>query len=355
MKKYLFCMAAAFIFCIFCAHSDNVTHYHTVKKGETLSSISRKYNVSIASIRALNNIRTSVIYPRQKLIIRNASGLSYKTAGAEWGYETIYYRVKRGDNLWGISRKFNVSISQIKKANKLRSDKLSVGQRLRINVPRTLPAIETPEPIMAVSDKVYHTVKKGETLQGVASRFGVTPEELKRANLLDDRDFKEGQILVIPNLKPEVEDEAAGFSDEKELSMREQIVRDAFSYLGTPYKLGGSGKTSIDCSTLTRVVYGNAGLSLPNTSYLQHREGVYVDLPDAVAGDLIFFKRRGYIGHVGIYIGNNLFIHASQKRRQVTVASLDNSYFKRNFASVRRYIPVDDNVLARRFENALKK
>lgn len=355
MKKIICCAGFILLFYGLSLYAD-ATHYHTVRKGDTLSSISRKYNVSIASIKTLNNIKTSVIYPRQKLVIRKISVAGSVKTNAVWGYETVRYKIQKGDNLWNISKKFNASIPEIKKLNNLRSDKLIIGQALKINIPRTLPAITTPEPIMAVSgDKVYYTVKREETLSGIADKFGTTPDELRKANLLDDKDFKEGQILVIPKITTVPESESADVEEKKELSLREQILKDSFSYLGVPYKLGGSGKKSIDCSTLTRLVYANAGISLPNTSYLQHKEGVYVGIPEAEAGDLVFFKRRGYVGHVGVYIGNNLFIHASQKNRKVTIASLDNPYFKKHFVSARRYIPVDKYLLARRLEDAVKK
>ena len=122
-----------------------------------------------------------------------------------------------------------------------------------------------------------------------------------------------------------------------------------------PYKLGGNGKKYIDCSTLTRLVYKKVGIELPKTSYYQFKEGKKVSLSEALPGDLVFFKRGRYVGHVGIYIGNNLFIHASNKNGRVTISSLDSPYFKKHFVCVKRYIPCFDNVIARRIKNDVKE
>ena len=80
-----------------------------------------------------------------------------------------------------------------------------------------------------------------------------------------------------------------------------------------------------------------------------------MSLSEALPGDLVFFKRERYVGHVGIYIGNNLFIHASNKNGRVTISSLDSPYFKKHFVCVKRYIPCFDNVIARRIKNDVKE
>ncbi len=361
MKKLRYAMFC-FILYAFWLYPDAVFHYHTVKKGESLSSISRKYNVEVASIKNLNNMKNSVIYPNQRLIVKklvSSTDIQKDNRSSKNPDNVIYYKVEKGDNLYKISKKFNISVSSIKKLNNLKSNTLLVGKTLKVSfarkVPPSLPSIENPTPIISVSDKIYYTVKKGETLQGLANQFGVTVDELKRTNLLDEKDFKEGQILVIQKEEMPVESELSDAGQDYELSLRERIIQAAYDYIGTPYKLGGKGEIGIDCSTLTRIVYGNIGISLPATSHLQYKEGIYVNLEDAVPGDLVFFKRGGYVYHVGIYIGDNLFIHASSSQRQVTIASLNNTYFKQHFAAVRRYIPLEEGNLASKFENVNDK
>jgi peptidoglycan DL-endopeptidase LytE len=339
-----------------CLYSEYILHYHTVKKGENLSSLARKYNTSANNIKKLNNLRSSIIYPRQKLIVKKIGNKKAPSKeNAVWGYENISYTVKKGDTLSGISKKFNVSVSEIKRMNNLRSNVIVLGRTLKIKVPRKLPDIENPEPIMSVTtSKVYYKIKKGDTLEKIAQKYNTSPEELKQTNLLSNEDFKEGQMIVVPSV-PVVENTATESEITKEISLRDTIIKKAFSFLNTPYKLGGSGKTSIDCSTLAKLVYRSIGVSLPNTASLQFREGTSVKKSEISDGDLLFFKRRGYVGHVGIYIGNDLFIHASDSQKKVTIASLDNPYFKRNFAGAKRYLPKDESLLARRLGNAVNE
>jgi cell wall-associated NlpC family hydrolase len=343
-------------------------HYHTVKKGESLSSIARKYNTNAKKLKKLNNLRSSVIQPKQRLVVKKIESktsakknTAKKTSAATvasaensaWGYETLYHTVKKGDNLTSISRKYNVSISGIKKANNLKNSTIVTGRRLKINVPRKMPDIETPDPIMTVmSDKVYYKIKKGDTIEKISGHYNISPEELKKANLLSDEDFKEGQVIVIPPV-PIEESVLSETEIQQEADLRDSLIRDAFTYLNMPYRLGGSGTTSIDCTTLTKLVYRSIGISIPNTSAVQFKEGVPIDKNLMAKGDLVFFKRRGQVGHVGIYVGNDLFIHASNAEKKVTVASLDNSYFRRNFAGARRYLPEDKSLLARRFKDVI--
>jgi len=128
---------------------------------------------------------------------------------------------------------------------------------------------------------------------------------------------------------------------------RKKIIDIAFSFLNMPYKLGGNGEKNIDCSTLTRLVYEKVGLKLPQTSYSQYKEGEKISLSEALPGDLVFFKRGIRVGHVGIYIGNDLFIHASDSQGKVSIASLNNEYFKKHFVCVKRYIKSSfDDLLA---------
>lgn len=365
IKKCTFCLLFLFFVGHTTLYSEYVMHYHTVKKGESLSSIANKYDTSVDKIKKLNNLRSSVIQPKQRLIVKKIESKDSKNkqvsksatplSNTASEYETQYYTVKKGDNLTSIGRKFGISVSSIKKANNLKGSTIVVGQRLKINVHKQIPDIQTPYPIMtSVSDKVYYKIKKGDTLENICTQYNITPEELKKANLLADEDFKEGQIIIIPPA-PITETVSLESETTKEASLRNSLIRDAFTYLNMPYKLGGSGINSIDCSTFTKLVYQSIGIKLPNTCFLQFKEGLSVDKEQMAEGDLVFFKNRGNVGHVGIYVGNNLFIHASSEQKKVTVASMDSSYFRRNFAGARRYLPEDKSFFVRGEEDAVKE
>jgi len=365
MKKINIFLVLIFILASF-GYGGVIRVYHTVKKGETLIAIAKEYGTSVSEIKRLNNLRSNLIREGQKLVVKkivrkkkkyssNSKKYSKNNSTSIWGYETIYYRVRKGDSLWKISKKYGVSISSIKKLNRLRSSRIKIGMRLKIKVPRKIPKVDKIKPIIGTEQKIFYQVKKGDTLENVAKKFGITPEEIKKYNLLGEEDFKVGQIIIIPEKKKLSDSEEKETQIENWKFSRAEIVSNAFSYLNMPYKLGGSGKKYIDCSTLTRLVYKKIGIELPKTSYYQFKEGEKVSLREALPGDLVFFRRSKYVGHVGIYIGDNLFIHASNKMGKVTIGSLDSPYFKRHFVCVKRYIPCFDNVIARRVKNDVKE
>jgi cell wall-associated NlpC family hydrolase len=116
------------------------------------------------------------------------------------------------------------------------------------------------------------------------------------------------------------------------------LVEQAMTYLGTPYRRGGTSRNGLDCSGLTGAVYGEQGLDLPRTAAEQFREGVAVAESDLRPGDLVFFRdtyKRG-ISHVGIYIGDGRFLHAAGRRHGVIVSELSRPYYRLRFAGGRR-------------------
>lgn len=120
---------------------------------------------------------------------------------------------------------------------------------------------------------------------------------------------------------------------------RQEIVEYAKSFLGTPYRNGGTTRDGMDCSGLVINVYGHFDVRLPRTSRDQSRAGESVDRSSVEPGDLVFFKTgRQTVSHVGIYIGSGRFIHASTSARQVRVDELDDDYFKPRYVTARRVI-----------------
>ena len=124
------------------------------------------------------------------------------------------------------------------------------------------------------------------------------------------------------------------------LTPREKLLFEIIKYLDTPYQYGGNSMTGIDCSAFTQNVFSKAlGISLPRTASEQFREGVAVNRSELKFGDLIFFDTtsRSFPGHVGIYLGNDLFAHASQSRG-VIISSLNSEYYKTRFVGGRRVL-----------------
>jgi cell wall-associated NlpC family hydrolase len=123
--------------------------------------------------------------------------------------------------------------------------------------------------------------------------------------------------------------------------LRKEIVNTAKQYIGVNYRWGGqSSGTGFDCSGLTMVVYRLNGLELPRSSRQQWKTGKPVDIRHLSKGDLVFFATTGgrRVSHVGIYIGDNKFLHAPGNGRKIRISLLSNKYFKSRYLGARRYL-----------------
>ena len=127
--------------------------------------------------------------------------------------------------------------------------------------------------------------------------------------------------------------------------IRQEIVNRALSYLGLPYRWGGSTpEKGFDCSGLTMAVYNLVGLNLPRTSQAQYRSGTPVSRKNLRRGDLVIFQSPdgSRITHVGIYTGDGNFIHAPGENKIIRVDSLSDEYFQDHYAGARTYLAQDD-------------
>jgi cell wall-associated NlpC family hydrolase len=120
-----------------------------------------------------------------------------------------------------------------------------------------------------------------------------------------------------------------------------KVIRTAKRYLGRRYVWGATGPSHFDCSGFTQYVMKKSkGIKIPRVSRMQAYYGKYVSRKNLKPGDLIFFdtsrRRRGYVNHVGIYIGNDKFIHASSARHRVVITSLNRPFYRARFKWGRR-------------------
>lgn len=122
------------------------------------------------------------------------------------------------------------------------------------------------------------------------------------------------------------------------LTPRERLLFEIISYLETPYAYGGDTRDGIDCSAFTQNALKKIGLNLGRTASEQFSDGLAVnDSDQLVFGDLVFFNTRSdsYPGHVGIYLGEDLFVHAS-RTNGVSVSSLKSTYYYQRYVGARR-------------------
>lgn len=119
----------------------------------------------------------------------------------------------------------------------------------------------------------------------------------------------------------------------------QEIVKSGFNYMGVLYRRGGtSPETGFDCSGLVRRVFGDAfGLELPHNARAISQEGTKISVQDLKPGDLVFFNTlRKTFSHVGIYVGNNLFLHAPSSGGGVRLDDLRERYWVKRFNGARR-------------------
>ncbi|NLD99562.1 MAG: C40 family peptidase [Fibrobacter sp.] len=117
----------------------------------------------------------------------------------------------------------------------------------------------------------------------------------------------------------------------------EQLLKAVSSYIGTPYKYGGMDRRGLDCSGFVCCVFRDVlDVKLPHNSFELYKMGTSVSVRRAIQGDLVFFRgRRRIIDHVGIYLGDGKFVHASTNRG-VIYSELSQDYYKSHFAGIRR-------------------
>ncbi len=177
--------------------------------------------------------------------------------------------------------------------------------------------------------------------------------QVNNSSLKDTSSISEDSLTVDPDVVPENKEkidisnilrkyDSSNSSDEMEAdksNARERMLMEIIKYLNTPYKYGGNSKKGIDCSAFTKTVYEKAlSIDLERSAREQYREGEVIRYMENLKfGDLVFFNTRRWVkpGHVGIYIGDHLFAHASSSNG-VTVSSLDDPYYSRRFMGGRR-------------------
>jgi cell wall-associated NlpC family hydrolase len=114
----------------------------------------------------------------------------------------------------------------------------------------------------------------------------------------------------------------------------------AMGMVGTRYRYGGTDPDEgFDCSGLVYYAYGQAGYEVPRTSQEMFRTARKIAIAEADPGDLMFFQDQTKLSHVGIYLGDGMFVHAPASGREVAVASLDSPYYQQHLVAVGRLLP----------------
>jgi LysM repeat protein len=204
--------------------------FHSVKKGETLSSIAHKFGLTVSELKLKNHIKGNKINPKQHLKIKDAEtelivevvspveNKPVETVSEQRKPETdiaankpkAEHIVQKGETLFSISNLYNITIDELKKLNNILKGKIKVGQKLKLNQPiqsAEKPEIAQTEPAVSKSESMpqtqpkpaNHKVAQGETLFGIAKMNNITVADLKKMNNMTTNKIKNGQLLKLSN------------------------------------------------------------------------------------------------------------------------------------------------------------
>ena len=295
---------------------------YPVQPGDTISGIAAKTGVTPDALKAANHLKGSRLQAHQILVIPPPkSSKTVKSTPSSIPPGEVY-AVKKGDTLAGISRKTGISVAEIRELNRIRGNALKVGQRL------------------ALKKKPGHEIASAAPLE--LTKSGINPGlEVEEEDEADDHLTPEEAWAEIEKRK---QDNAALIGKWSNPDEQKLLVKVAMGFLGAPYRLGGSSVTGIDCSAFVKKIYQFFNIDLPRTAFEQYHVGMRVARSDLTEGDLIFFKTRKPVGHVGIYIGNNQFVHAASRKKGVRVDDLNTPYYDRRFIRAVRLKGSDDGL-----------
>ncbi|OMC89005.1 hypothetical protein BK128_03460 [Viridibacillus sp. FSL H7-0596] len=177
------------------------TKYYTIQKGNTLSAIAIKYNTTVAKLKSWNNLKSDTIYIGQKIIVsKKANATNDKSTNSDntstnnkATSTNMYYTVQKGNTLSAISKVYNVSISDIKNWNNLKSDTILIGQKLIIKQKVT----KEKENTQSTNKVSKYIVQYGDSLSVIGKVYGVSVASLKNWNYLKSDLIYVGQSLIV--------------------------------------------------------------------------------------------------------------------------------------------------------------
>ena len=171
-------------------------------------------------------------------------------------------------------------------------------------------------------------------VSGYVSSEYISDEQVQSTNRSDSE--RTQKIVDLPNTTA---DATESEDTNTVVSKGEEVVNYAKTLLGKSYVYGGVGPNSFDCSGFTQYVYNKFGVNLSHSASLQANIGTTVSKANLQLGDMVFFSQGGSsIGHVGIFVGNNSFIHAANPQKGVVITSLSDGYYTTNYKTAKRVL-----------------
>ncbi len=323
------------------------TTTYTVKKGDTLSKIAAAHGISLSNLMKWNNLTSTLIFPGDQLTVTaktSQSNNQSSNSSNRSSTSTTTYTVKAGDTLSKIARAHGVAVSNLKKWNNLSSDLIFPGDKLKLTSNGSNSSNKSTNNNSSSSSKntTTYTVKAGDTLSKIATAHGITLNNLKKWNNLTSHLIYPGQQLVVSKDGVSSNKGSSTSSKSSQSSSNsgyqvDKLINAAKSVVGTRYVWGGANPSGFDCSGFIYWAFNEAGHKIGRLSTDGYYNRSYM-VNNPQRGDLVFFEntyRKG-ISHMGIYLGNGEFIHAGSSTG-VTIANVNNSYWKKHFHSYKRF------------------
>jgi len=353
-----------------CAAQADASVFYTVAPHDTLYSIARHFGVPVARLIDANGLRDPfrlhvgqvltipdsgpAARPSNSLLVepspvaRGSTAMVIGSGAGERGYEPwgsspslgslvvttaprtpapappfadgTSYVVQPGDTLYHIARTHGLTVAELQAANGLAgSDTLHVGQALAIPGPGGTVGAPAGASALAPAPAAATAAVTAPTNAAPGTLYGTPPGSSQRVST--------GDLAPAPAVRL------------RSTLLARQAVAGAMQYLGTPYVWGGTSRAGVDCSGLVYLVYSPFVPNLPRLSFDQWGAGIAVDRNDVAPGDLVFFDTDGSgASHVGIYIGDGRFVHASSSARRVVVDNLDEPYYLSHYLGARRVL-----------------
>jgi len=323
------------------------TTKHTIKNGETLYTIAHNNHTTIEEVRKANGLKKgdtlklgrvlkvpkNTYFPNKKKKVTQNNSKKKKVAkktkktknkiakksSKKNKNKLSKYRIKQGDTLSSIAVKNHTTVSKIRKKNNIKKgETLKLGRILKVPTLKKSPSKRV---------RISSTKKKKSNKKLVASLSRLESVKLTKKKVIKKKStFSLGDIF---------------FGSSRGSNKSTKITSLAKKKLGRRYVWGATGaKNTFDCSGFTTYVYKKNGIKLPRRAIAQSKYGKYVSRKNLKKGDLIFFdtskRRRGYVNHVGIYLGNGKFIHASSAKKKVVITSLNKNFYSKRYKGARR-------------------
>ena len=232
----------------------------------------------------------------------------------------------------------NVTEVQVKNNTVAKSDN---GKKLNLNKNQVVNVIDFNNGLFVIQDNGNFYNVEAKNLN-IVSGLKVDKAVAVKVDAKSDLSFDEKEIQEVIKNKDKVNKESKEVKKAPAAnpSIVAKVINSAENKLGSTYVYGDTGKDGYDCSGLVYSIYNNElGISIPRSSVSQSTFGKQVSKSDLQEGDLVFFNTVGNgVSHVGIYVGDGKFIHASSGQGKVMTSSLDEGYYQERYVNATRVL-----------------